>query len=71
MSVRLGGSVAALVHSCWCGAWAEGALLVSWGGSWTASLQPGVRAEPFCSGVCLVRSFGCLKHLSNTLGTAH
>lgn len=23
------------------------------------------------SSACLVRSFGCLKHLSNTLGTAH
>lgn len=78
MCVRLRGAIATLAMPCWCGAQAEGMLLVSWGcdvrGAGGAGLplcSRWMRAVLFHSGVCLVRSFGCLKHLSNTLGTAH
>lgn len=52
----------------WC-VWGCGAVPKPVGS--VPALRSGVCTVLFRSRVCLVRSFACLKHLSNTLGTAH
>lgn len=54
MNVRLGGSVAALVEMWWCGAWAEGMLLVSWESSVCGMGEAGL---PHCSQGCVLSRF--------------
>ena len=70
MCVCLGGSIATVAMPCWCGARAEEMLLVPRRSDVRGAGEP-LHTGLLHSGVCLVRSFGCLKHLSNTLGTAH
>lgn len=72
----MGGSSDALAMPWWCGAGAEGTVPVA-GCAVRGAGELGClsAARGHCcavhSSVRLVSSFGCLKHLSNTLGTAH